>query len=249
MIPRSKSVVPTPGSYQSGRLDAVDTVNLANVALVPPRGDEPAATSADLERVSRVRSKDPDTVPPSQVGADRAARKRASALVDDLTFAGPGSALVFLEPIRSLGPIGLEAIARAFPGAIWFDRHAKVGREPEGRWASALSSLLHALGEPAFPTIESLLGSSSTDVRYYAALLALDLDAPAFESSLRTRLFDPDLDVSRLALTYIRRDPGRSERAISAIERSLAHSERGSASARLRASALLLVLRGESTGG
>jgi hypothetical protein len=161
-------------------------------------------TEGDSPSVERVRTSLVDAVG-TAAGIDPPCggvppEARARAIIEELHKCGPGDEQAYLEPLRHLGPVGLAALARSFPGLLWFDRTLPHQKAPRGRDASPVCSLLVELGAASAPVVATLLEAASPTARYYAALVAVDLGAPALIAPLTARVFDDAEEVRDVAL-------------------------------------------------
>jgi len=231
-----KSSAPEPGRYHVSRAVESEEIRLPRVA--PP--SRPGPSALPVQSGQRARAASP-TVYARSIPVDQTPVARANALLADIAFSAPGSELVYLESVRALGRAGLEAVRREFPGAVWFDRHAPIGREPRGRYTSPLASLLFRLGPEAYETVGELLGSDRADIRYYAALLAIDLDADAIGPPLYPLLVDDDIDIARLALSFASSSTSRAQAAVAYLESVISTFDAGEH--RERARTLMALLR------
>lgn len=222
-----KSTPPEPGRYRFVRESEPETVRFPPVATGAQIG-RVASTPVedDVDEPSKLIRRVTTTIPIRSSHDDRALGRRARGVIADLAYAAPGAEDAFVESVRALGAAGLEAIGREFPGNVWFDRHAPFAREPLGRFVSPLASMLFRLGEESVPEITRLLGDVREDIRYYAALLALDLDHPAFARPMASLLLDDDSDLVRLALTFCTRTDERAGSLVRALEREAEDASR-----------------------
>lgn len=164
------------------------------------RLDEGRAQTVEVAFGTATVRRGPPTIPARAQSPELVAGSRAARILDELGRCGPGAEDAFLVPLKALGETGLEALTRGFPGLLWFDRNESFQREPRGRDVSPVAKLLFELGAPAHPYVERLLTHPEDDVRYYATLLAVDMDHPALLEPLVGRLFDPDIAIVRHAL-------------------------------------------------
>jgi hypothetical protein len=161
-------------------------------------------------------------------------------LLGELLRAAQDEEGVLVAALLRMGDAALPMLTQAFPGPLWFDRHATGRRPARGRDVSAVARALHAFGPRAAPYVASLLGSSQPEKRFCALLLAGDLVHPNLLDATLARLLDDDERVRQLAselaprfrgasgwdeqMTLLRRaariagkDPARRLRAISAL--------------------------------
>jgi hypothetical protein len=155
-----------------------------------PRGErarnDPASGTVALKRLR------PTTIPAKSMEPTIVAASKASRIIEELGRCGPGAEAAYLEPLRALGPSGLNALRRDFPGLLWFDRHLPHRRAPRGRDTSPIASLLFSLGESAHEVVVELLADRDREVRYYAVLLAGDMGHRSLLEPVVSRLADDD---------------------------------------------------------
>jgi hypothetical protein len=147
---------------------------------------------------------------------------------------------VLVAALLRMGDAALPMLTQAFPGPLWFDRHAAGRPPPRGRDVSAIARALHAFGPRAAPYVASLLAASQPERRFCALLLAGDMVVPSLLDAALARLLDDDERVRKLAselaprfrglpgwdeqMTLLRRaariagkDPSRRVRAVNAL--------------------------------
>jgi hypothetical protein len=112
-------------------------------------------------------------------------------LVAALRDAGPEDEMVIL-PLLAVGEVALPALAREFPGRLWFDRNEPHARIPAGRDVSPVARTLVAFGQRSVPYLIPLLDDEDADTRYYATVLASEFVHPDLVQPVGRRLFDPD---------------------------------------------------------
>lgn len=112
-------------------------------------------------------------------------------LVADLLRAGPDDERVIL-PLLGVGEAALPALAREFPGRLWFDRNEPHARVPPGRDISAVARTFVAFGQRSVPYLIPLLSDEDVDTRYYATILAAEFVHPDLVQPVGRRLFDSD---------------------------------------------------------
>ena len=112
-------------------------------------------------------------------------------LIDALCVAGPEDEMVIL-PILAAGEGALPALAREFPGRLWFDRNEPHARIPAGRDVSAVARALVAFGQRSVPYLIPLLDHADPNVRYYATLAASEFVHPDLVQPVGKRLYDSD---------------------------------------------------------
>jgi hypothetical protein len=124
----------------------------------------------------------------------------AERLVTELMRTGPDEEKPIVAALIRLGESALPALAKRFPGPLWFDRQKPRQRMPVGRDVSAIARALFAFEERALPHIVELLNAPQADVRLCATLLAADRVGAETMWPLYQRLFDPDGQVRLLAM-------------------------------------------------
>ena len=112
-------------------------------------------------------------------------------LVAALRDAGPEDEMVIL-PLLAVGEVALPALAREFPGKLWFDRNEPHARIPAGRDVSPIARTFVAFGRRSVPYLIPLLDDEDADTRYYATVLASEFVHPDLVHPVGRRLFDPD---------------------------------------------------------
>jgi hypothetical protein len=182
-----RSVPPDPRRDNDGSAMTHDVVSLgpnAPISAPPNAESEPAGR--------RWAPAPPPTVPegslPSvivDVGDD------VEQLVAALRDAGPEDEMVIL-PLLAVGEAALPALAREFPGKLWFDRNEPHARIPAGRDVSPVARTFVAFGQRSVPYLIPLLDDEDTDTRYYATVLASEFVHPDLVRPIGRRLFDPD---------------------------------------------------------
>ena len=112
-------------------------------------------------------------------------------LIEALRAAGPEDEMVIL-PLLAVGEGALPALAREFPGRLWFDRNEPHARIPAGRDVSPVARSFVAFGQRTVPYLIPLLDHGDPDVRYYATLVASEFVHPDLVQPIGRRLYDPD---------------------------------------------------------
>jgi hypothetical protein len=115
-------------------------------------------------------------------------------LVGALRNAGPEDEMVIL-PLLAIGEAVLPALAREFPGRLWFDRDVPHSAVPAGRDVSAVARAFVAFGGRSVPYLIPLLDHEDADVRYYATILASEFVHPDLVQPVGRRIFDEDAGV------------------------------------------------------
>lgn len=217
------------------------TVARVKPAAQRPEGQGPSKASNSRRPALRFR---PSTAPARTLSPQLTAGTRAARIIADLALCGPSSEQLHLGSMRSLGSVGLEALTRAFPGALWFDRNDEFQREPRGRDVSPIASLLYALAPASHPYVIRLLVDADDDVRFYATLLAADLGDASMIEHLGERIFDPDCSVARNAARGIVAIGGEAaaKALVTRLERLL-HDRSRDAVEHSRARELLALIR------
>ncbi|MGB5697377.1 MAG: hypothetical protein WBM46_17095 [Polyangiales bacterium] len=188
--PPRRSFPPDSRRDNDGSAMTHDVVSLGSQSpsSAPPNADsEPA--------VRRWRAAPPPVVSESSlptvivdVGAD------VERLVTDARGAGPEDEMVIL-PLLAVGEVALPALAREFPGRLWFDRNEPHARVPAGRDLSSIARAFVAFGQRSVPYLIPLLDQEDADIRYYATILASEFVHPDLVQPVGRRLFDPDAGV------------------------------------------------------
>jgi hypothetical protein len=111
--------------------------------------------------------------------------------VAELREAAPDDEMAILSAL-AVGEGVLPALAREFPGRLWFDRNEPHARIPPGRDVSPIARTFVAFGHRSVPYLIPLLDHEDPDVRYYATLLAAEFVHPDLVQPVGRRLFDPD---------------------------------------------------------
>ncbi len=112
-------------------------------------------------------------------------------LIGTLRMAGPEDEMAIL-PLLAAGEGALPALAREFPGRLWFDRNEPHARIPPGRDVSPVARCFVAFGQRSVPYLIPLLDHADPDVRYYAALVASEFVSPDLVQPIGRRLYDSD---------------------------------------------------------
>jgi HEAT repeat protein len=178
---------------QDPRRDNDGSAMTHDVVSLSPHGPISAPPNADVEPAGRRWSPAP---PPAaaegplpsvivDVGDD------VERLVAALGDAGPEDEMVIL-PLLAVGEAVLPALAREFPGKLWFDRNEPHARVPAGRDVSPIARTFVAFGQRSVPYLIPLLDDEVPDTRYYATVLASEFVHPDLVQPAGRRLFDPD---------------------------------------------------------
>ncbi len=182
-----RSVPPDPRRDNDGSAMTHDVVSLG------PHAPFSAPPSSDIDPA--VRRWAPAPPPPASngplpsvivdVGDD------VEQLVAALRDAGPEDEMVIL-PLLAVGEAALPALAREFPGKLWFDRNEPHARIPAGRDVSPITRTFVAFGQRSVPYLIPLLDDGDPDIRYYATVLASEFVHPDLVQPIGRRLFDSD---------------------------------------------------------
>jgi hypothetical protein len=113
------------------------------------------------------------------------------ALIAALRDAGPDDERLIL-PVLGAGEAALPALAREFPGNLWFDRNEPHARVPAGRDLSAVARAFVAFGQRSVAYLIPLLEHEDADRRYYATILASEFVHPDLVQPVGRRIFDSD---------------------------------------------------------
>ncbi|HET6417125.1 MAG TPA: hypothetical protein VFG22_12580 [Polyangiales bacterium] len=185
--PKRRSAPSDPRRDNDGSAISHDVVSLG------PHGPSSAPPNADSEPAGRRWAPAP---PPSgsngslpsvivDVGDD------VEQLVAALRDAGPEDQMLIL-PLLAVGEVALPALAREFPGNLWFDRNEPHARIPAGRDISPIARTFVAFGRRSVPYLIPLLDHEDPDIRYYATVLAAEFVHPDLVRPIGRRLFDSD---------------------------------------------------------
>ena len=112
-------------------------------------------------------------------------------IVETLRKATPDDEMVIL-PLLALGEAALPALAREFPGRLWFDRTEPHARVPAGRDVSAIARAFVAFGRRSVPYLIPLLEHPDAEIRYYATVLASEFVHPDLVQPVGRRIVDSD---------------------------------------------------------
>lgn len=189
----SKASKPAPGHARGGNDGGAISPD-----VVPRASDVRSSvpTHAHSEPPTRRWQPAPPPVPSEEplpsvivdVGAD------VELLIADLRDAGPEDEMVIL-PMLAVGKAALPALAREFPGRLWFDRNEPHAGIPAGRDVSAIARTFVAFGQRSVPYLIPLLEDEDPDTRYYATLLASEFVHSDLVQPVGRRLFDTDAGV------------------------------------------------------
>jgi len=194
----------TPDPRVAARTDArredgdaawtTDVVRLPSKPLSspPPRDDGPR--SDPPRRIS-------EPAPPRRAVTDGGLE--LDGLLRDLVSSGPDDEAPFVGALVRLGDAVLPELVRCFPGPLWFDRREPFQRLPPGRDVSAVARALFAFHQRALPLLLDVLVAPEPDLRFYALLLAADINAESVVARLVPLLSDPDAQVKDLARTLL----------------------------------------------
>ena len=182
-----RSVPPDPRRDNDGSAMTHDVVSLG------PHAPFSAPPSSDIDPA--VRRWAPAPPPPASNGPLPSVivdvGDEVEQLVAALRDAGPEDEMVIL-PLLAVGEAALPALAREFPGKLWFDRNEPHARIPAGRDVSPITRTFVAFGQRSVPYLIPLLDDGDPDIRYYATVLASEFVHPDLVQPIGRRLFDSD---------------------------------------------------------
>lgn len=141
----------------------------------------------------------------------RAPRDEAQRLVRHLAGASPQDLAEPLAGLLELGEPALDAVSRAFPGALWPAAFAVPGQPFMAR--SPVAAALLAFGDAAWAHVEWLMEAPEAHVRAEATRLLGELRRQELLVALEPRLSDADAEVREAAGEALRRMPGSPARA------------------------------------
>ena len=184
---RRRSVPPDPRRDNDGSAITHDVVSLS------PQGPISAPPNAESEPAGRrwVPAPPPSTPEGSLPSVIVDVGDDVEQLIAALRDAGPEDEMLIL-PLLAVGEIALPALAREFPGTLWFDRNEPHARIPAGRDVSPIARTFVAFGQRSIPYLIPLLDGEDADTRYYATVLASEFVHPDLVQPVGRRLFDPD---------------------------------------------------------
>jgi hypothetical protein len=185
--PHRRSVPPDPRRDNDGSAMSHDVVSLG------PHAPFSAPPSADREpALRRWRPAPPPTATDGSLPSVIVdVGDEVEQLVAALREASPEDEMLIL-PVLAVGEAALPALAREFPGQLWFDRNEPHARIPAGRDVSAVARTFVAFGQRSVPYLIPLLDKEDPDIRYYATVLASEFVHPELVQPIGRRLFDPD---------------------------------------------------------
>ncbi len=117
--------------------------------------------------------------------------EEVEGLVAELREAGPDDERLIVS-LLAIGEAALPALAREFPGGLWFDRNEPHANVPAGRDVSPIARAFVAFGQRSVPYLLPLLDDEDPDVRYYASVLASEFVHPDLVQAVGRRLYDSD---------------------------------------------------------
>lgn len=182
-----RSVPPDPRRDNDGSAMTHDVVSLS------PGGPISAPPNAEIEPAGRRWAPAPpptsseDSLPSVIVDVGEDVEQLVAALRD----AAPEDEMVIL-PLLAVGEAALPALAREFPGKLWFDRNEPHARVPAGRDVSPIARTFVAFGQRSVPYLIPILDGEDPDARYYATVLASEFVHPDLVQPVGRRLFDSD---------------------------------------------------------
>lgn len=184
-----RSAPPDPRRDNDGSAITHDVVSL------PPGTPTSAPPSRSVEPVAAPNKWAPAPPPGSSEGALPSViidvGDDVEQLIEALRTASPEDEMVIL-PLLAIGEAALPALAREFPGRLWFDRNEPHAGIPAGRDVSPIARTFVAFGQRSVPYLIPLLDHSDPNVRYYAALLASEFVDPELVQPVGRRLYDSD---------------------------------------------------------
>lgn len=155
------------GNDRSMRADFVSMAPAVRESLRPAMHDEGEALNIDLTG-------------------------EADRLVERLAASTPGEEAPLVSALVRLGPAGVAALVRRFPGPSWAQRGQLHKRTIAGRDLGPLPRALWAFDDEMIPAVQELLEAQHADSRLYAAVIAGDRVHPDLLWPLYRRLFDPE---------------------------------------------------------
>lgn len=184
-----RSMPPDPRRDNDGSAITHDVVSLG------PNAPSSAPPSEQAEPAAKSREWVPAPPPTTSEGALPSViidvGDDVEQLIEALRVAGPEDEMVIL-PLLAVGEGALPALAREFPGRLWFDRNEPHAQIPPGRDVSPVARTLVAFGQRSVPYLIPLLDHADPDVRYYATLLASEFVDPDLVQPIGRRLYDSD---------------------------------------------------------
>lgn len=125
---------------------------------------------------------------------------RARSLVDQLVTLGPNEIAPVVRRLLPLGNFALEEIAKNFPGPLWRPSLATDSRLPRPEEISASAAALATFEGESIPYLARLMHHSSTNVRYYAAVVCGAYANTHLIEPLAQVSLDEDRECRRVAL-------------------------------------------------
>ncbi len=189
LVPQSPTSAPTHSFMRGlgprdGRVDAAPL--LAHEERITVPGFDAIGTATSM-------------IPPPR--PDPAAR--AHELVGELVRCAPEEEYFVWPHLLPLDEHALVALVQRFPGPLWCDPRRPHSKLPKGRQLSAVAATLVAFGPRAVPYVTWLLGSESSDLRYFAAIVARDLAHPDLLEPLGRMLLHADPTSRRIAVDVL----------------------------------------------
>lgn len=117
--------------------------------------------------------------------------EEVEGLVAELRDGSPDDDML-IPALLELGEAALPALAREFPGQLWFDRNEPHANIPAGRDVSPIARAFVAFGVDSVPYLIPLLDDEDPDIRYYASLVISEFVHPDLVHPVGRRLFDSD---------------------------------------------------------
>lgn len=168
----------------------------AGVGSAAPRGDAEDAGSHVRPRAPELQQESPS----ADSETVETSAERARILVNELVRVGPNEVAPIVRSLLPLGNFALEEIATSFPGPLWRPSLATDSRLPRPEEISASAAALAAFGSEAVPYLARLMGHSSSDARYYAAVTCDSFSNAQLIGPLAHLALDEDRECRRIAL-------------------------------------------------
>jgi len=186
-----------PADPEAARIPVIsEMVRWSDPPKEPPTKTEAVPDKRHTQPVAEKRS-EPSIVVDMGLGNE--------ALLEKLCSSGPGQEARVVSLILQVGDDILDELERRFPGPLWFNRKKPFRELPSGREVSAVSRAIIAFGNKAVPHVRSLLFSNDPEKRFYAVLLAGDVQHPTLLEPLGQRLFDADPQTRNATIDVFRK--------------------------------------------
>lgn len=155
---------------------------------IQPRTPQGEATATSTGVTRRLQSQESRTI-------------HARMLVEELMLCDrPQATAPIIRRLFPFGRLALDALAKQFPGPLWFDRLRPHKRMPKPEEISAISSALAAFDADAVPYLHGLLKNRDADVRCYAAMICAEVHHIDLMQALLTTAVDPDPQCRKVSL-------------------------------------------------